>query len=274
MTFSVVGHDAATGELGVAVASGVLAVGRAVPWAQAGVGAVATQSRIRRGYGPHALRGLVAGVDPAAVLATLTARDAGAQTRQVGIVAADGRAAAHTGSDALPACGHVVGDGYTVQGNLLVSDRVLPAMAEAFRYTPGPLAERLVAALAAGERWGGDLRGRQSAAVLVVGPIVTTEPWDEVPVDLRVDDSPDPVTELTRLLVLQRTHEGAGTGAAGDVAPSGPGDLHAALDAARRGDLAGARAAVAELRTRPGWDTWLRENVAAGRLPHLARLLD
>jgi uncharacterized Ntn-hydrolase superfamily protein len=274
MTFSVVGRDASTGELGVAVASCVLAVGRAVPWAQAGVGAVATQSRTRRGYGPHALEGLAAGVGPAEVLATLNSRDVGAQERQVGIIAADGSTAAHTGLACLPARGHLVGDGFTVQGNMLTSEDVLEAMAEGFAIARGALAERLLAALAAGERAGGDLRGRQSAAVLVVGPERTAEPWDEVPVDLRVDDSTDPLREVRRLLQLQRAYEKSDAAALAALAPPGPRELHAAIDAARRGDIAGARAAVAELRARPGWDAWLRENEEAGRLPYLSKLLE
>jgi uncharacterized Ntn-hydrolase superfamily protein len=209
MTFSVVARDPVTGELGVAVASCVLAIGRAAPWAEAGVGAVVTQSRTRRGYGPHTLRGLAAGLDPETVLATLAARDAGAPGRQVGVVAADGRAAVHTGADCLPARGHVVGEGFTIQGTVLASEKVVHALADAYRNTAGPLAERLVAALEAGEDAGGDLRGRQSAALLVVGPRVTAEPWDEVPVDLRVDDAADPLRELGRLLTLQRAYEGS-----------------------------------------------------------------
>jgi uncharacterized Ntn-hydrolase superfamily protein len=273
MTFSVVARDA-TGELGVAVASCVLAVGRAVPWARAGVGAVATQSRTRRGYGPHALEGLAAGVGPAEVLATLNSRDAGAQARQVGVVAADGTAAAHTGLECLPARGHLVDDGFAVCGNTLASEVVLGAMADRFRAASGPLAERLVAALTAGEAAGGDLRGRQSAAVLVVGPERTAEPWDEVPIDLRVDDSADPVRELSRLLALQRAYEQSDAATLAALAPPGPRELHAAMDAVRRGDLAAARAAVAELRTRPGWDAWLRGKEAAGLLPYLSNLLE
>jgi uncharacterized Ntn-hydrolase superfamily protein len=274
VTFSVVARDPATGELGIAVSSCVLAVGRAVPWATAGIGVAATQSHTRRGYGPHGLAGLQAGLGPDEVLDTLLSRDADAQSRQVALLGADGRVAAHTGAECLPACGHRVGEGYSVQGNMLASESVLDAMAEGFAYTAAPLAERLLAGLEAGERAGGDLRGRQSAAILVVGPEVLAEPWEAVPIDLRVDDSDDPLASLGRLLKLQRAYEHSDTDALAELAPDGPRDLHAALGAARRGDLSGAKQALSDLRRRPGWDAWLRTNATAGRLPHLAELLD
>jgi uncharacterized Ntn-hydrolase superfamily protein len=274
VTFSVLARDPVTGELGIGVASCVLAIGRAVPWATAGVGAAVTQSQTRRGYGPHGLAGLGAGLDPGEVLGTLLARDSDAHTRQVALLAADGRIAAHTGSGCLPAAGHRIGTGYGVQGNMLASEAVLDAMAEGFAYTAAPLAERLLAALEAGERAGGDLRGRQSAALLIAGPDVLAEPWDAVPVDLRVDDDADPLAELARLLRLQRAYETSDTDALAELAPDGNRDLHLALGAARRGDLHGARAALQELRRKPGWDSWLRTSITAGKLPYLAELLD
>lgn len=274
MTYSVIGRDLMTGEIGIAVASCVLAIGRAVPWGKAGVGVVATQSHTRRGYGPHGLAGLEANVSAREVLGTLLARDAEANTRQVALLAANGDVSAHTGVDCLPACGHRIGPGYSVQGNMLTNESVLDAMAEGFAMTDGPLAERLIAGLIAGESAGGDLRGRQSAALLVVGPHRVAEPWDAIPVDLRVDDAADPLTGLQRLLRLQRAYEDNDTEALAALAPDGPRDLHTALNAARRGDLAAAKKAIQDLSERPGWSEWLRANAAAGRLPYLSELLD
>jgi len=277
VTFSVLARDPLTGECGVAVSSCVLAVGRAVPWGRAGVGVVATQSRTRRGYGPHGLAGIEAGVAPEEVLSTLLARDAGAAHRQVGVLDARGGVAVHTGSACLPVAGHLCGDGWAVLGNTLGSEDVLPAMAASLAGrgdTAVPLAERLVAALAAGEQAGGDLRGRQSAALLVVGPGGAGEPEDAVPVDLRVDDAPDPLGALGRLLYLQRAYENDDAATLGLLAPAGPRELHAALSAARNGDAPGARAALAALCERPGWDEWLRDALASGRMPYLAGLLE
>jgi len=273
VTYSVLGRDRHTGEIGIGVASCVLAIGRVVPWATAGVGVVATQSQTRRGYGPHGIAGLEAGLEPAQVLRTLLARDAEAESRQVALLRVDGVAAAHTGPDCLPTCGHRLGDGYTVQGNMLASEAVLDAMADAFQFSTLPLAERLLAALEAGERAGGDLRGRQSAALLVVGGHRLAEPWDAVPIDLRIDHATDPLAALRRLLRLQRAYETDDTEALAELAPNGPTELHTALQAARRGDLAAARAAIAQLQQRPGWAAWLEANAAAGRLPNLAELL-
>ena len=208
------------------------------------------------------------------MLEILLDRDAEAQTRQVALLAADGTVAAHTGSSCIDACGHRTGESFSVQGNMLASTAVLDAMTEAYAYTTGRLAERLLAALDAGDSAGGDLRGRQSAALLVVGPQRLAEPWDAIPIDLRVDDAEDPIGELGRLLALQRAYEASDTDALARLAPDGPRDLYAALDAARRGDLAGARQALSDLRQRPGWDAWLRSNIASRRLPHLVDLLE
>ncbi|WP_344647539.1 DUF1028 domain-containing protein [Cryptosporangium japonicum] len=274
MTFSVVGRDPVTGELGVGVASCVLAVGRAVPWGKAGVGVVVTQSQPRRGYGPHALAGLEAGVPVGRVLPTLLSRDAGAAGRQVAVLAADGSVAVHTGEECLAAAGDRYGDGWSVQGNLLRSPDVLDAMVDAYLRNPLPLAERLLVTLEAGEAAGGDLRGRQSAALLVVGGKRLAEPWDGVAVDLRVDHARDPLGQLRQLLSLQRGYEGGDSAALADLAPDSTKAMHAALEAARRGDLEGARAAVAELRRNPQWEEWLRSGAVAGRFPHLTQLLD
>ncbi|GAA3385555.1 DUF1028 domain-containing protein [Cryptosporangium minutisporangium] len=274
MTFSVLGRDPVTGELGVGVASCVLAVGRAVPWAKAGVGVVVTQSQTRRGYGPHALAGLEAGVPAHEVLTTLLRRDIGASARQVAVLAADGAVAVHTGEGCLATSGDRYGDGWSVQGNLLRSPAVLDAMADAFIRSPLPLAERLLTALEAGDAAGGDLRGRQSAALLVVGGRRQAEPWDAIAVDLRVDHASDPLAQLRQLLSLQRAYEDGDSATLADVAPDSTRAVHAALDAARRGDLEGARAALAELRRKPEWEEWLRSGAVAGRFPHLTRLLD
>ncbi|WP_073259202.1 DUF1028 domain-containing protein [Cryptosporangium aurantiacum] len=274
MTFSVLGRDPVTGELGVGVASCVLAVGRAVPWAKAGVGVVVTQSQTRRGYGPHALAGLEAGVPADQVLRTLLRRDAGASGRQVAVLAADGVVAVHTGEGCLDTSGDRYGDGWSVQGNLLRSPAVLDAMADAYVHSSLPLAERLLTALEAGEAVGGDLRGRQSAALLVVGGRRLAEPWDAVAVDLRVDHALEPLAQLRQLLSLQRAYEDGDSAMLADAAPDSTRAVHAALDAARRGDLEGARAALAELRRKPEWEEWLRSGAVAGRFPNLTRLLD
>lgn len=274
MTYSILGRDPVTGELGVAVASCVLAVGRAVPWARAGVGVVVTQSQTRRGYGPHALAGLEAGVRPHEVLRTLLERDAGAADRQVAVLAADGSVAVHTGEGCLSVSGDRWGDGWSVQGNVLGSPTVLDAMAGAYLRTSEPLAERLLTALEAGEAVGGDLRGRQSAALLVVGGHRQSEPWDAVAVDLRVDHAPEPLVQLRQLLSLQRAYEESDSVVLADLAPDSTKAMHEALAAARRGDLDGARAALADLRRRPEWDEWLRSSAVARRLPHVIQLLE
>jgi uncharacterized Ntn-hydrolase superfamily protein len=206
MTFSIVGRDGANpdgAEWGVAVASKFLAVGSVVPWAQAGSGAIATQALANVSYGPDGLERLTAGRAAAEVVAELTATDDEREHRQLGIVDGAGRSATFTGADCLPWAGGVAGDGFSCQGNILTGPEVVTAMVEAFS-DPGDLAGRLLASLHAGDRAGGDSRGRQSAALLVVrqggGYLGDTD----VAIDLRVDDHPDPVVELARLLELHR----------------------------------------------------------------------
>ncbi len=200
MTFSIVARDPATGDLGVAVASKFLAVGSVVPWARAGVGAVATQALANVTFGPEGLAALEGGGDAEGVVARLIGADEGREDRQLGIVDAQGGAASHTGSGCLPWAGGRIGDGVAVQGNILAGPEVVDAMLAAFSGTTGALPDRLVTALLAGDRAGGDARGRQSAALLVVraggGYGGTTDRW----IDLRVDDHTDPVIELRRLL--------------------------------------------------------------------------
>jgi uncharacterized Ntn-hydrolase superfamily protein len=203
LTYSIVARDPDTGELGVAVQSHWFSVGGIVPWARPGVGAVATQANAEVSYGARALELLAAGAAPEAALARLVAEDPGAATRQVAVLGANGEVAIHTGERCVPFAGHVIGDGFGCEANMMASERVWPAMAEAFSAAEGPLADRLLAALDAGEAAGGDIRGRQSAALLVVP--ADGDPWATV-VSLRVEDDPEPLRELRRLLVVHEAY--------------------------------------------------------------------
>jgi uncharacterized Ntn-hydrolase superfamily protein len=200
VTYSIVARDGETGELGVAVQTRSFGVGRAVPWALAGVGAVATQSITDKSYGPLALELLRAGKSAAEALAALLAADGDREVRQVAIVDNQGRVAAHTGSACISEAGHVTGDGWSAQANMMRSTDVWPAMAERHQACEGSLARKLLAALEAAEDAGGDFRGRQAAALLVVEPQSAGKPWDERVSDLRVDDHEEPLAELRRLL--------------------------------------------------------------------------
>jgi uncharacterized Ntn-hydrolase superfamily protein len=206
VTYSIVARDGETGELGVAVQTRSFGVGRAVPWALAGIGAVATQSLTDKGYGPLALELLRAGKSPADALAALLAADRDRAVRQVAIVDKQGRAAAHTGSACIAEAGHVAGDGWSAQANMMRSADVWPAMAESYQAAEGSLAQKLLAALEAAEAAGGDFRGRQAAAVLVVDAESAGKPWDERVSDLRVDDHPEPLQELRRLLQKEEAY--------------------------------------------------------------------
>ncbi len=201
-TFSIVAFDPKTGDLGVAVQSKFLAAGAVVPWARAKVGAIATQSWANTSYGPKGLELLSQGYSAPEVVEILIAEDEGRDLRQVGIVDAKGRAAAYTGKDCFEWAGHIVGPGYACQGNILASSRVVEAMAEAFEKSEGELAHRLLAALEAGQAAGGDKRGQQSAALLVVREKGGYGGFNDRYVDLRVDDHPEPIKELKRLLSL------------------------------------------------------------------------
>jgi len=207
-TYSVVARDPQTGELGVAVQSHWFSVGSVVPWAQSGVGAVATQSLVDPASGPLGLKLMSLGRSAPDALASVLAGDAGREVRQVAMVDAAGRVAAHTGSRCIAAAGHVVDAEvqFSVQANLMGKDTVWPAMARAFRETNGDLAERMLAALEAAEGEGGDIRGRQSAALLIVAGEPSGKPWIDRRFDLRVEDHPDPVGELKRLVKLQRAY--------------------------------------------------------------------
>lgn len=205
-TYSIVARDAATGELGVAVQSHWFSVGSSVPWAEAGVGAVATQSFTDPTYGAMGLALMRAGKSAPEALKALLAGDPDREVRQVAMVDAQGRAAAHTGAKCIQAAGDEVGEGFTVEANLMDKATVWPAMAKAFREAKGDLADRMLAALRAAQAQGGDIRGQQSAAILIVKGKASGQPWNDKLFDLRVEDSPDPLKELGRLIQLRRAY--------------------------------------------------------------------
>lgn len=205
-TYSIVARDAVTGEMGVAVQSHWFSVGPIVPWAEAGVGAVATQSFVDPTYGPLGLALMRSGKDAPSALRALLSADADTAVRQVAMIDAQGNVAAHTGSRCIFAAGNHVGEQFSTQANLMDQPTVWDAMARAYESKPGDLADRLLAALAAAEKEGGDIRGRQSAAIVVVRGTSTGKPWVDRIFDLRVEDHPDPVSELTRLVRLQRAY--------------------------------------------------------------------
>jgi uncharacterized Ntn-hydrolase superfamily protein len=272
-TYSIVALDPGSGELGAAVQSHWFAVGSLCIWARPGIGAVATQSVVEPGHGPRALDRLAQGDDAAAALAGVLAPDELAAVRQVGVVDARGRAVVHTGVECVDEAGHVVGEHWACQANMMLAATVPAAMSAAFAAAGGDLAERLVTALESAEAEGGDVRGRQSAA-LIVAP-AEGEPW-QARIDLRVDDHADPVGELRRLLALQRAYDlaaaadelmGAGRHdeavanylRASELAPQSDELLFwAGLALAQRGDVAaGADAVRRAAAVHPGWITLL-----------------
>jgi uncharacterized Ntn-hydrolase superfamily protein len=202
-TFSIAGYDPETGDLGVAVQSKFFGVGAVVPWVEAGVGAIATQSYANTTYGPKGLALLREGLAPEEVAKRLTEPDADRESRQLGIVDAKGRAYSFTGKRCLEWAGSRSGEGFTAQGNILVSQATVEAMAKAFQESKGELAERLVAALDAGQRAGGDARGRQSAAIVVARKSAGYGGFNDRYIDLRVEDHVNPIAELERLVQLQ-----------------------------------------------------------------------
>lgn len=205
-TFSIVARDPATGELGVAVQSHWFSVGSIVTWAEAGVGAVATQSFVDPSYGKNGLDLMRGGKSAPETLKELLDKDEGREVRQVAMIDAQGRVDAWTGKNDIQAAGHIVGKDFSVQANLMLNNKVWPAMAHAFENTKGDLADRMLAALDAGQAAGGDIRGRQSAAIIVVTGKPTGMAWKDRIFDLRVDDSPEPLVELRRLVTLQRAY--------------------------------------------------------------------
>ena len=211
-TYSIVARDPITGDLGVAVQSHWFQVGSVVAWAEAGVGAVATQSFVEVSYGPLGLEKMAAGQSPQQALDQLLAADAQRDVRQVAMVDAQGRVAAWTGPRCIAAAGHHTGEGYSVQANLMDRAEVWPAMAHAYETSEGDLADRLLAALEGAQAAGGDIRGSQSAALLVVRGKSTGPAWQDRLVDLRVDDNPQPLVELRRLLTLHRAYDAMNRG--------------------------------------------------------------
>jgi uncharacterized Ntn-hydrolase superfamily protein len=216
-TYSIVARDPHTGQLGVAVQSHYFSVGSVVTWAEAGVGAVATQSIADPSYGKLGLDLMRAGKSAPDTLAGLIASDSMREVRQVAMVDTQGRVAAHTGSNTIPEAGHIVGEGFSVQANMMLRNTVWPAMAEAYTRAKGELVDRFLAALDAAEAEGGDIRGRQSAAILIVEPKSTGRPWHDTFFDLRVDDAPEPLVEIRRLVAVRRAfiHMRLGNEAAG-----------------------------------------------------------
>jgi len=214
-TFSIVARDTESGDLGVAVQSHWFSVGSDVTWAEAGVGVVATQSFIDPAYGPRGLELMRSGLSAQQALEALLLVDDGRDVRQVAFLDASGNVAAHTGAKCIEAAGHHVGDGYSVQANMMLNDEVVPAMAKAYETSRGDLAERLMAALEAAQSVGGDIRGKQSAAMLIVKAESTGRPWADRVLELRIEDHPTPVVELRRLLTVHRAYQHMN---AGDVA--------------------------------------------------------
>jgi uncharacterized Ntn-hydrolase superfamily protein len=272
-TYSIVALDPTTGELGAAVQSHWFSVGSLCTWARPGVGAVATQSVVEAAYGPRVLDRIEAGASAHDALAELIAADPLGAVRQVGAVDAEGNAAVHTGASCIPYAGDALGAHWTCQANMMARDTVPAAMSAAFEHAEGDFADRLMTALRAAEGEGGDVRGRQSAALIVVPP--EGEPW-QTRVDLRVEDHIDPIAELARLLALQRAYELAGQGdelmagdqpveagalyrRASELAPDSDELLFwSGLALAHSGDLdAGVDAVRRAIDVHPGWATLL-----------------
>ncbi|MEW6509519.1 MAG: DUF1028 domain-containing protein [Bacteroidota bacterium] len=205
-TYSIVASDSAAGEIGVAVQSHWFSVGSLVTWAEAGVGAVATQSFVDPAYGPLGLDLMRAGKTAQQALAGLLAADPGKDVRQVAMIDVYGNVAAYTGTRCIQGAGHIVGNGYSVQANLMLNDKVWGAMSKAFEGSQGPLAERMLAALDAAQAVGGDIRGKQSAAILIVKDRSTGRPWIDRVMELRIEDHPEPLSELRRLVRLHRAY--------------------------------------------------------------------
>ncbi len=285
MTYSIVARDAKTGEFGVAVQSHYFQVGPVVPWALPGIGAVATQSHVNVSFGPLGLEYMRTGYPATRALAALLAGDDQPELRQVALVDARGGVAAHTGAQCIPAAGHVTGDGFSCQANLMEKDTVWDAMAAAYTATEAPLAERMMAALEAAEEQGGDIRGKQSAAMLVVSGTPSGRAWEDRVIDLRVEDSTEPLVELRRLLRIRRAYaadaeadrlEEAGDAEAAarkrveafDLAP----DLEelafwAGLETAKRGDLDAGSAMIARaVEVEPRWIETLRRLASVDRV--------
>lgn len=211
-TYSIVALDEETGELGVAVQSHWFSVGSLVPWARAGVGAVATQSFVKVDYGPQGLTLMEEGVSAEDALIQLLNEDENAEVRQVAMIDFNGDVIAHTGEKCIFAAGHQIGKNYSVQANLMENETVWPAMADAFEKAKGDLADRLLVALEAAEAEGGDIRGQQSAAMLIVTGTPTGIPWKDIILELRIEDHPNPLAELKRLIRIHSAYQHANQG--------------------------------------------------------------
>jgi uncharacterized Ntn-hydrolase superfamily protein len=211
-TYSIVARDPQTGTMGVAVQSHWFSTGSMVTWAEPGVGAIATQSMVEVSYGPKGLEKLRNGKTAPEVLKALLELDESREVRQVAMVDAKGNVGVHTGSRCIAEAGHQSGNQYSVQANMMLKNSVWPAMASAYENTTGDLADRLMAALDAAQAEGGDIRGKQSAAMLVVSGEASDEPWKGIMVDLRVEDHPEPLAELRRLLNIQRAYQSMNRG--------------------------------------------------------------
>ncbi|MBX7151420.1 DUF1028 domain-containing protein [bacterium] len=206
-TYSIVARDTVTGEMGVAVQSHWFSVGTTVTWAEAGVGAVATQSFVDPAYGPLGLALMRAGKTAKQALESILATDPGKDVRQVAMIDAKGNVATHTGSKCIQGAGHVTGNNYSVQANLMSNDKIWGAMSKAYESSKGDLADRMLAALEAAEAVGGDIRGKQSAAILIVKPQSTGRSWADRVMELRIEDHPEPLKELRRLIKVHRAYE-------------------------------------------------------------------
>lgn len=211
-TFSIVAHDPATGQVGVAVQSHWFSVGSAVSWAEAGVGAVATQSLTNKSFGPRGLQLLKEGKTPQDALEILIESDDGSEFRQVAIVDTKGRVAVHTGAKCIAEAGHRKGNGFSVQANMMLNNTVWDAMAKTFEQAQGPLAERMVTAMKAAQAAGGDIRGQQSAAIIIVNGEKSDQPWKDRLIELRVEDHPNATNEIARLLELHRAYKHMNSG--------------------------------------------------------------
>ncbi len=211
-TYSIVAYDERTGQFGVAVQSHWFSVGALVPWARAGVGAVATQSFVKVEYGPDGIALMESGKSAKEALNQLISKDSGQAVRQVAMIDNKGSVAAHTGENCIYAAGHKIGKNYSVQANLMEKETVWDAMAKAFENAQGDLATRMMASLEAAENEGGDIRGKQSAAMLIVTGQPTGLPWEDIVMDIRVDDSRHPLKELKRLIRIHTAYQHANKG--------------------------------------------------------------
>ncbi|SFB73115.1 Uncharacterized conserved protein, Ntn-hydrolase superfamily [Zunongwangia mangrovi] len=226
-TFSVVAKDPRTGEMAVAVQSHWFSVGSLVSWGKSGVGVVATQSFVNPAYGPNGLKLMGGGMSAKDALDELVSQDEGRDYRQIAFLDVKGNVAAYTGKLCVESAAHIEGENFSVQANMMLNDKVVPAMAEAFKSNEDlPLAERMVEVLKAAQNAGGDIRGKQSAALIVVGPKKVENPWEEKNIDLRVDDHQNPIQELERLLKTARAYEHMNKG---DLAVE-KGDIDMALE--------------------------------------------